>query len=48
MIPGFTRITKCKGLQKSFKTVDLYLPKLVVAGRRDSTLFGVVDDEIYW
>ena len=26
-IPGFTRIKKCKGLQKSLKTVDLYLPK---------------------
>ena len=29
MIPGFTRTRKCKGLEKSLKTVDLYLPKLV-------------------
>ena len=30
---------------KNFKNcLDLYLPKVVVAGRRDSTLFGVVDD----
>ena len=28
-IPGFRRTRKCKGLQKSLKTVDLYLPKLV-------------------
>ena len=38
------KIIKFKELQKSLKTVDLFLPKLVVAGRRDSTLFGVVDD----
>ena len=28
-IPWFRRTRKCKGLQKSLKTVDLYLPKLV-------------------
>ena len=35
---------KYKALEKSLKNRELYLPKLVVAGRRDSTVFGVVDD----
>ena len=51
-IPGFRRTRKCKGLQKSLKTVDLYLPKLVHCR---TTWFYFVwrrrrhhDDEIYW
>ena len=50
-IPGFRRTKKCKGLQKSLKTVDLYLPKLVDCR---TTWFYFVwrrprhhDDEIY-
>ena len=50
--PGFTRMRKNKGLQKSLKTVDLYLPKLVDCR---TTWFYFVwrrrrhhDDEIYW
>ena len=31
-------------LQKSLKTVDYTCRSLWIAGRRDSTLFGVVDD----
>ena len=50
-IPGFRRTRKCKGLQKSLKAVDLYLPKLVDCR---TTWFYFVwrrrrhhDDEIY-
>ena len=39
MIAGFTKIRKCKGLQKSFKS-------LWIAGRCNSTLFGVIDDNV--
>ena len=38
------KIKKCKELQKSLKNSVFILPKLVVTGRRDSTLFGVVND----
>jgi len=46
MITGCTRIRKCKRLQKSLKTVDFTCRSLWIAGRRDSTLFGVVDNSM--
>ena len=38
------KIKNVKNFKNRLKTVYLYLPKLVVTGRRDSTLFVVVND----
>ena len=43
-IPGFTRIKNTKTLKSRLKTGSYTCRSLWIAGRRDSTVFGVVDD----
>ena len=43
-IPGFTRIKNAKDFKNRLKQWIYTCRSLWIAGRRDSTLFGVVDD----